>query len=185
MANWSDRVSQMTQNAISKSKEVAGVAKLNVEISSLNQEIRNIQIQAGAYVLDNGFLMANPYIAEWAEKVNSLKAEIEEKNEKIMELKNVVICKGCGKEVSRSNRFCENCGTEIIVKAPVTDMAETENAGEVVEVVATEVTEENTGTPAAEGIVEEAAAQESADETAADNAVVDGAAAEDTATVEG
>lgn len=149
MANWSDKVSQMTQNAISKSKEMAGIAKLNVEISSLNQEIKNIQLQAGAYVLENGFLTANPYIAEWQEKVGSLKAEIEEKNEKIMELKNVVICRGCGKEVSRNNRFCENCGTEIIVNAPVPAGEENTVKEDVVEVVATEVTEgSNSGTEA-------------------------------------
>lgn len=145
MASWSDRVSQMTQNAISKSKEVAGVAKLNMEISSLNQEIKNIQLQAGAYVLDNGFLLANPYIADWAEKVESLKAEIEEKNERIMELKNVVICTGCGREVSRSNRFCEHCGTEIAIKVPssvVTDTDEGKASGEEIIVESSQETPE-------------------------------------------
>ena len=124
MASWSDRFTQMTQSAISKSKEVAGVTKLNMEISSLNQEIKNIQTQVGAYVLDNGFLMENQYIADWAEKVKGFKAEIEAKNEKIMELKNVTVCTKCGREVSRSNRFCEHCGAEIIIKAPVADTAE-------------------------------------------------------------
>lgn len=124
MASWSDRFTQMTQSAISKSKEVAGVTKLNMEIGSLNQEIKNIQTQVGAYVLDNGFLMENPYIADWAEKVKGFKAEIEAKNEKILELKNVIVCTKCGREVSRSNRFCEHCGAEIIIKAPVADTAE-------------------------------------------------------------
>lgn len=123
MASWSDRFAQVTQSAISKSKEVAGVTKLNMEISSLNQEIKNIQMQAGAYVLDNGFLYENPYIADWAEKVKSIRAEIEGKNERIMELRNVVVCSGCGREVSRSNRFCEHCGVEIIIKAPAAEEA--------------------------------------------------------------
>ncbi len=131
MASWSDRFTQMTQSAISKSKEVAGVTKLNMEISSLNQEIKNIQTQVGAYVLDNEFLMENPYVADWVEKMKDLKAEIEAKNEKIMELKNVVVCTGCGREVSRSNRFCEHCGTEIIIKAPAADAAEAPTAENV------------------------------------------------------
>lgn len=130
MASWSDKFAQVTQSAISKSKEVAGVTKLNMEISSLNQEIRNIQMQAGAYVLDNGFLYENPYIVDWAEKVRSLRAEIEGKNEKIMELRNMVVCSGCGREVSRSNRFCEHCGTEIVIKAPA---AEEEPQGQEVQ----------------------------------------------------
>lgn len=149
MASWSDKFTQVTQNAISKSKEVAGVAKLNMEISSLNQEIKNIQTQVGAYVLDNGFLPANPYIADWMEKVNGLRDEIAAKNEKIMEIKNVVICSKCGKEVSRSNRFCEQCGAEIVINHPVPEAAQEilipvpDNAGtvEVREEIAVQVTE--------------------------------------------
>lgn len=128
MASWSDRLAQVTQNAISKSKEVAGVTKLNMEISALNQDIRNIQAQVGAYVLENGFLLENPYVADWAEKVHAHKANIEAKNEKIMELKNVTICPGCGKEVSRSNRFCEHCGAEVVIKTPAADEAAAEAA---------------------------------------------------------
>lgn len=152
MAGWSDKVTQMTQNAISKSKEVAGVAKLNMEISSLNQEIKNIQLQAGAYVLDNGFLLANPYIADWAEKVETLKTEIEEKNEKIMELRNVVICTGCGKEVSRSNRFCEHCGTEIAIKVSSSVVTDADDSKEESKAPAEEIIVENSQAqaPAAE-----------------------------------
>lgn len=56
MASWTEKLNQMTQSAISKSKEVAGVTKLNLEISSLNQNIKNIQTEIGAYVLENGLL---------------------------------------------------------------------------------------------------------------------------------
>ena len=52
MASWSEKLNQMTQSAISKSKEVAGVAKLSLEVNNLNQSIKNIQTEVGAYVLD-------------------------------------------------------------------------------------------------------------------------------------
>ena len=101
MASWTEKLNQMTQNAISKSKEVAGVTKLNLEISTLNQNIKNIQTEVGAYVLENGLLKEDASVVEWASKVASLKAEIEANSEKIHDLKNISICPGCGAEVSR------------------------------------------------------------------------------------
>ena len=118
MASWSEKLNQMTQKTISKSKEVAGVAKLNLEISTLNQNIKNIQNEVGAYVLENGLLMNDASVAEWAAKAASLKADIEANTEKIHELKNVSVCPGCGAEVSRSSKFCDKCGTAIVFKVP-------------------------------------------------------------------
>ena len=66
MASWSERLNQMTQKTISKSKEVAGVAKLNLEISTLNQNIKNIQNEVGAYVLVNVVLLDDDSLSEWA-----------------------------------------------------------------------------------------------------------------------
>ncbi len=116
MANWSEKLNQMTQDAISKSKEVAGVAKLTLEMNSLNQNIKTIQTEVGAYVLENGLLMEDASVAEWASKVAALKADIEADAEKINELKNVSICPGCGEKVSRNSKFCDKCGTAIVLK---------------------------------------------------------------------
>ena len=133
MASWSDKVAQVTQNAISKGKEVAGVTKLNVEIGALNQDIRNIQTKVGAYVLSNGLLPEDSFVAGLAEKVQAYKTEIEAKNEKIMELKNITVCAGCGREVSRDNKYCVHCGAEIVVKASASDKAQNSEAETVAE----------------------------------------------------
>ena len=116
MASWNERINQMAQRTISKSKEVAGVAKLNLEISTLNQNIKNIQNEVGAYVLENGLLLDDSSVAEWAAKVASLKAEIEANTEKIHDLKNVSVCPGCGAEVSRTSKLCDKCVTAIVIK---------------------------------------------------------------------
>ena len=116
MASWSERLNQMTQKTISKSKEVAGVAKLNLEISTLNQNIKNIQNEVGAYVLENGLLLDDASVSEWAAKVAALKADIEANTEKIHDLKNVSLCPGCGAEVARTSKFCDKCGTAIVIQ---------------------------------------------------------------------
>ena len=144
MASWTEKLNQMTQSAISKSKEVAGVTKLNLEISSLNQNLKNIQTEIGAYVLENGLLKEDASVGEWAAKVAAYKAEIEANNEKICDLKNVSICPGCGAEVARTSKFCDKCGTAIVIKS-----AEPENEDEVV-VDASYSTAEEAQSPEAE-----------------------------------
>ena len=51
MAGWSEKFNKMTQTAISKSKEVTEVTRLNMEINSLNQSIKEIATKIGEYVL--------------------------------------------------------------------------------------------------------------------------------------
>ncbi|MCI9337384.1 MAG: zinc ribbon domain-containing protein [Lachnospiraceae bacterium] len=115
MANWREKLNQAAQNTISKSKEVAGVAKLNVEIASLNQSLKNVYTEVGKHVLENGLLAEDETVAEWASKAADIKAEIEENTEKIKLLKNVNTCPGCGAEVPRTSKFCDKCGTPIVV----------------------------------------------------------------------
>lgn len=115
MASWREKLNQAAQNTISKSKEVAGVAKLNVEIGSLNQSMKNIYTEVGRYVLENGLLSENETVAEWASKAADIKADIEANTERIKTLKNVNTCPGCGAEVPKSSKFCDKCGTPIVV----------------------------------------------------------------------
>ena len=116
MASWREKLNQAAQNTISKSKEVAGVAKLNVEIGTLNQSLKNIYTEVGKYVLEKGVLPEDETVAEWASKAADIKAEIEANTEKIKLLKNVNTCPGCGAEVPKTSKFCDKCGTAIVVK---------------------------------------------------------------------
>ena len=65
--------------------------------------------------------------------MQAYKTEIEAKNEKIMELKNITVCAGCGREVSRDNKYCVHCGAEIVVKASASDKAQNSEAETVAE----------------------------------------------------
>ncbi len=123
MENWKDKLNQVTQSTISKSKEVAGVVKLNVEINSLHQNMKSIYTEVGKYVLENGLLPDDKCVAEWASKAADIEADIEANTERIKTLKNVNTCPGCGAEVPRANKFCGKCGTPIVVTSaePVKD----------------------------------------------------------------
>lgn len=171
MASWSEKLNQMTQSAISKSKEVAGITKLNVENGTLNQNLKNIYTEVGRYVLEQGLLTEDETVAEWASKAAALKADIEANEEKIRSLKNVNICPGCGAEVPKTSKFCSKCGTAIVIKTsePVEEEKEIIDA-DYSEAPAGEAASEN-GTPQAEPAAEcEAPKAEDAQESKAPEA---------------
>ncbi len=117
MANWKDSIGKVTQSAISKSKEVAEITRLNMEISTLTQKVKDLYSQAGERVLEAGLAADDPVIADLASQLATLKQSIQMNRDKLNEVKNVNICPNCGAEISRTSRFCDKCGTEII-KAP-------------------------------------------------------------------
>ena len=123
MANWREKLNQAAQSTISKSKEVAEIAKLNVEIGSLNQSMKNLYTEVGKYVLENGLLSEDESVAEWASKAADIKADMEANTERIKSLKNDNTCPGCGAEVPKTSKFCDKCGTPIVVTStePVKD----------------------------------------------------------------
>lgn len=156
MAKWSDKLNQMTQSAISKSKEVAGIAKLNMDNASLNLDIKNIQNEIGAYVLENKLLTEDAAVREWMAKVDAIQTNIENNNEKIRELKNVNVCPECGAEVARTSRFCNKCGAELTIPASASEVEEVSGTAEVVEEPAAgEAQEQETAAEEAEAVAAE------------------------------
>lgn len=117
MANWSEKFNRMTQSAISKSKEVAEVTKLNMEINGFNQNLKEVYAKAGQYVLENGIGAGNGTLDEFAAQMMTIKNSIALDEEKIRGIKNINVCPQCGAAVSKNSRFCDQCGAEIIVPA--------------------------------------------------------------------
>ena len=114
MANWSEKFNKITQTAISKSKEVTEITRLNVEKMSLNQELKEVTFKIGEYVLENNLLLEEEVIGQLMEQVNSIKANIEENQKKILELKNAQVCSSCGAEVAKTSKFCDKCGAKLM-----------------------------------------------------------------------
>ena len=114
MANWGEKFNKVTQSAINKSKEVAEVTRLNMEISTFNQNIKDLYFKAGEYVLESGLTFENAVLKGYYEQLETIRQNIADTQEKIREAKNITICPKCGAEVPRTSRFCDKCGTELI-----------------------------------------------------------------------
>ena len=102
MAGWGEKFNKVTLSAISKGKEVAGITKLNMEISSLNQALKEAQAQVGAYVMEQELFAEDETVAQLCEKARKVQADIAADQEKLKALKNVQICPACGAEVPRT-----------------------------------------------------------------------------------
>lgn len=113
MAGWGEKFNKMTQTAISKSKEMAEVTRLNMEINTYNQNIKDISTKIGEYVLENGLLKEDETVAAFIEQVAAIKSNIEANQAKMLEVKNISICSKCGAEVQKTSKFCDKCGNEM------------------------------------------------------------------------
>ena len=57
MASWKESMNRMAQSAVAKSKEMAEITRLNLDINNCEQRIREVYITMGQYVLENEHLM--------------------------------------------------------------------------------------------------------------------------------
>lgn len=112
-AKWTDKVNSFTQNAVSKSKELAEVTRLNLSISNAEEQARGLKMQIGDYVVKNHLLTDHPELQEIYGKLELIQKNIEESRERINVIKNISICQNCGAEVSRNSNFCDKCGQPI------------------------------------------------------------------------
>ena len=108
---WGDKLNQITKSAVSKSKEVAEITRLNMEISSNEQKIKELAAQIGMIVAEQQLLPENEEIAGAADKIRSLQEAVARNKATIQEIRNINICPNCGAEVSRSSNFCDKCGS--------------------------------------------------------------------------
>ena len=108
---WGDKLNQITKSAVSKSKEMAEITRLNIENSNSEQKIKELAAQIGTLVVDEQLLPENAQVAEWAAQITALREAIAKNQETIQGIRNINICANCGAEVSRTSKFCDKCGS--------------------------------------------------------------------------
>ena len=107
---WGDKFNQITKSAVSKSKEMAEITRLNMEISNNEQKLKELAVQVGMSVVDRKLLAEDEQIAELTVQIETLHEAITKNQSLIQEIRNINICANCGAEVSRTSKFCDKCG---------------------------------------------------------------------------
>lgn len=114
MASWKENMSRMAQSAVAKSKEMAEITRLNMEISNLEQKLRENYSKLGEYIIDNPALLAggdDAVVVQICQAVAEIREKLEQDRQQILDIRNVNVCTNCGAEVSRASKFCDRCGT--------------------------------------------------------------------------
>lgn len=142
--SFGKKVGGMAQNVAKKSGDMVEVTKININISSEEDNIATLYTKIGKYCYErfekNG--ESDKVINELCRKIKSHNNTIETLNEKINEIKNIVKCKECENELSRDSSFCGKCGAKIEIKQIQTDVLQ-ESSIEVQEVSQTQEIEED------------------------------------------
>lgn len=111
-----DKVSSVAASAMDKGKEAAETAKINLQINSLNDQIKKVKFEIGNYIVENKLFRDDDIINSLFIKIEELQVEIEANKAKLMEVKNMEACPACGAAIEKGAKFCNQCGAQIPAK---------------------------------------------------------------------
>ncbi len=115
MADLREMFQTLKRIVIRKSRDYKKIAELNEEINGYNQDMDDVLVEIGEYIIRNDLLKDDSNIQEWMEQLIVLRDKVEDKRDKILEIKNVSICSRCGAEYPRNSRKCSKCGNENVI----------------------------------------------------------------------
>jgi Zn finger protein HypA/HybF involved in hydrogenase expression len=110
------KVKDVTRTAVKASSEFLEVTKINMAIKAEEDKIKAITFDIGKSVFDS-YSDGKPVeegLAEKCSEIALIQKDIEEMQQKVMQIKNVEKCPGCSAEVDKSMVFCPKCGTKVL-----------------------------------------------------------------------
>lgn len=113
------KLTQVGQEAATQTKIFTETAKINGIISDEEKQINNLYLQIGKSYFEAN--KDNP-TAEYGELMTGIKdalVRVDKYKEQIRIVKGVRTCSNCGAEVANNAVFCNSCGTQLPVAAPV------------------------------------------------------------------
>ena len=122
----SKKISKATQTVAQKTKDVTGVAKLNLSILEEEKKINKTYAEIGKLYVEKFADNADESMKELIATVKGAEDKISEYKEQIKEIKGVMVCEKCGAEVAANTAFCTACGNAMPVKESQTEAEQSE-----------------------------------------------------------
>ncbi len=108
-----DDVKKLGKNVAEKGKDAIEITKLNSQISSEKDKMKDLYSKIGEQVFINFKNGNDQGFGEWCVQIQELEAKVEELKNKVMEIKDSSKCPACGAEVSKETAFCPKCGAKV------------------------------------------------------------------------
>jgi len=117
-----NKISSGANVVANKTKDLAGTAKINMQISQDESRINAIFTEIGkTYYNKNATNPSEEFMASFQE-ITTIIARIEASKLQIQQIKGSKTCTNCGKEIAANVAFCAACGTKA-PEAPVVEVA--------------------------------------------------------------
>lgn len=127
--------SDVAEKAAKKTNELTNIAKLNMNMKSCESKLVSVYEEIGRmfYSAERNGEDYTSEIAANIMKADKLKADIAAIKAKLAKLKKVLVCEGCGNEISEDSAYCSYCGLKVVKPAEETDNEEVADDKEAVE----------------------------------------------------
>ncbi len=111
-------VTEAATIASQKTTELTGIAKLKVSIQREKAKLGDCYEEIGRlfYTAERSGEDHTSDIAAYIMQADKIKASIEKYKKELAALRKVVICEGCGTEISNTAAYCSVCGTKQVKK---------------------------------------------------------------------
>jgi DNA-directed RNA polymerase subunit RPC12/RpoP len=101
------------KNVAQKSSDIIEITKLNMSISQERDKINKLYREIGEAVYQQYKLGNDLGFGDKCGQVFEVESKIEEYQNKIMQIKNLAKCPGCGSEVGTETIYCSYCGAKV------------------------------------------------------------------------
>ena len=111
--DFGKKISQTSQDAVQKTKDLAEVSKLNSQINASQKTIKETYTQIGEKYFSLYRNSSAPELQQFVDLISSNMDKIEQLKADIQRVKKIAVCPKCGTECSTSTPFCGSCGTQL------------------------------------------------------------------------
>ncbi|NLL06118.1 MAG: zinc-ribbon domain-containing protein [Clostridiaceae bacterium] len=132
LEKFGEKLTSAGKDVARKTKELADTAKLNMQISNEEDNIKRKYAEIGKLYYELFSSSPDEKFAEFCNSISESKNKIDELRVQILEIKGIKKCSNCGAEINFTATFCSSCGN-------ATTTAQSENNDK--EEPSTEVTE--------------------------------------------
>lgn len=108
-----NKVSNVGEGMTTQTKNLTEIAKLNLEISANEKSIGELYTVIGRMYYEQSDTMELDIAREQVEQVNLLVRSNQNLRDTLKTIKGMIICTGCGHEISSKSMFCNYCGTPV------------------------------------------------------------------------
>ncbi|MCD8395938.1 MAG: zinc ribbon domain-containing protein [Lachnospiraceae bacterium] len=111
------RLQKTGQDAIEKTKKTAEIVRLNSAISDLEREISSAYTEIGKlYYQKNNIEDQDEDMLFYFQKIGEKMEQADEYQSQIRDLKGMVLCVNCGRDIEKNTMYCNFCGAQQIQK---------------------------------------------------------------------